>query len=67
MGPAGSEPSGEIVKAINAAFGNLDGMKEQVNEASMSRFGSGWSWDVLATDGIPGITTTPYQDNPLMD
>jgi superoxide dismutase, Fe-Mn family len=67
MGPAGSEPSGEILKAINAAFGNLDGMKERVNKAAMSRFSSGWSWVVLATDGIFGITTTPYQDNPLMD
>jgi Fe-Mn family superoxide dismutase len=67
MGPAGSQPSGEILKAINAAFGNLDGMKEQVNKAAMSRFGSGWSWVVLATDGVLGITATPYQDNPLMD
>jgi superoxide dismutase, Fe-Mn family len=67
MGPPGSQPSGEILKAINNAFGDLEGMKEEVNKAALSRFGSGWAWVVLATDGALGITTTPYQDNPLMD
>jgi Fe-Mn family superoxide dismutase len=65
MGPAGSKPSGEVLTAIYAAFGSLDALKEQVNKGAMSRFGSGWSWVVLTSDGVLALTTTPYQDNPL--
>ncbi|MGE3798245.1 MAG: superoxide dismutase [Thermomicrobiales bacterium] len=66
MGPNGGEPSGALLDAINAAFGSLDAMKEEVNKAGAGRFGSGWAW-VVVKDGKLAVTSTPNQDNPLMD
>lgn len=67
MGPnAGGVPSGDLANAINTAFGSFDKMKEEFNKAAASRFGSGWAWLVLH-DGKLTITSTPNQDNPLMD
>ena len=63
--PSGA-PSGLLSEAINSAFGNLDGLKEKVNAAGLTRFGSGWAW-VIVKDGKLEVTSTPNQDNPLMD
>ncbi len=65
LGPNGGEPSGNLEKAINEAFGSLDGLKEKMNEAGAKRFGSGWAW-LCAKDGKLQICSTPNQDNPLM-
>lgn len=62
----GQGPSGKLADAINAAFGSLDGLKEKFNSAGLTRFGSGWAW-LIAKDGKLEITSTPNQDNPLMD
>jgi Fe-Mn family superoxide dismutase len=68
MGPGGGgEPSGEIAAAISSAFGGLDALKDAVNKAGAGRFGSGWAWVVLGADGKLTVTSTPNQDNPLMD
>ena len=63
---AGGQPSGKVADAINSAFGSLDGLKEKFNAAATSRFGSGWAW-VVVKDGKLEVTSTPNQDNPLMD
>lgn len=68
MAPAsGNGPEGELAQAIDSAFGSLDGLKEKFNAAGAGQFGSGWAWLVA----VPGqglvVTSTPNQDNPLMD
>jgi Fe-Mn family superoxide dismutase len=67
MTPGGpKEPSGALADAIKAAFGDLDTLKKQFNDAGVKRFGSGWVWLVLK-NGKLEITSTPNQDNPLME
>lgn len=67
MGPnAGGAPSGELAAAIDSAFGSFDAFKEAFGKAGVGRFGSGWAW-LVVTDGKLAITSTPNQDNPLMD
>ncbi len=67
IGPnAGGSPSGKLADAINAAFTTFDKMKEEFNKAATTRFGSGWAW-LLVHDGKLTISSTPNQDNPLMD
>jgi Fe-Mn family superoxide dismutase len=63
----GGAPSGELAKAIDAAFGSFDDFKKKFAEAGMTRFGSGWSWLSVAADGKLQVSSTPNQDNPLMD
>jgi Fe-Mn family superoxide dismutase len=62
----GEGPTGELAEAINSTFGSLDGLKEKVNAAGATRFGSGWAW-LIVKDGRLEVTSTPNQDNPLMD
>ena len=63
---AGGQPSGRLSEAINSAFGSFDALKEKFNAAATSRFGSGWAW-LVVKDGKLEVTSTPNQDNPLMD
>jgi Fe-Mn family superoxide dismutase len=63
---AGGAPDGALGDAITAAFGSFDAFKEQFAAAAMGRFGSGWAWLVRRGTGL-AITSTPNQDNPLMD
>jgi Fe-Mn family superoxide dismutase len=68
MGPnAGGSASGALAEAINAAFGSFDDFKKAFADAGVKRFGSGWAWLVKKADGKLAITSTPNQDNPLMD
>ena len=62
----GGKPSGKLADAINAAFGSLEGLQEKINTAGATRFGSGWAW-LIVKDGKLEVTSTPNQDNPLMD
>ena len=66
LGPNGGMPSGDLANAINETFGSIDGLKEKMNAAGTTRFGSGWAWLILK-DGKLEVTSTPNQDNPLMD
>ena len=68
LAPAGQggSPSPALAKAIDAAFGSMDGLKEKFAAAAAGRFGSGWAWLVKKPDGTLAITSTPNQDNPLM-
>jgi Fe-Mn family superoxide dismutase len=59
-------PTGELATAINDTFGSLDALKEKMSTAGATRFGSGWSW-LLVNDGKLFVSSTPNQDNPLMD
>ncbi len=63
----GGQPSGAVADAINSAFGSLDALKEEFNAAAVNRFGSGWAWVVVDGSGNLKVTSTPNQDNPLMD
>ena len=67
LGPEGGAPTGALADAINAAFGNLDEFKKQFGTAATGRFGSGWAWLIKDGSGKLAITSTPNQDNPLMD
>lgn len=67
LGPSGGgKPSGKLGDAINAAFGNFESFQEKLNAAGTTRFGSGWAW-LIVKDGKLEVTSTPNQDNPLMD
>ena len=67
VGTANHAPSGELAAKIDEAFGSFDGMKDKFNQAAATRFGSGWAWLGVKPDGTLAITSTPNQDNPLMD
>jgi Fe-Mn family superoxide dismutase len=63
----GGAPSPALLKGINDTFGSLEAFKAAFNKAGLARFGSGWSWLIVDANGKLAITTTPNQDNPLMD
>jgi len=68
IGPnAGGQPTGELADAINAAFGSFEDFKKKFSEAGATRFGSGWAWLSVGADGKLQVSSTPNQDNPLMD
>ena len=62
----GGAPTGALASAIDKAFGNLDKLKETFNNAGATRFGSGWAW-LIVSEGNLVVTSTPNQDNTLMD
>ncbi len=63
---AGGEPGGNLGMAIKSAFGDFAKFREQFSAAGVGRFGSGWAW-LINTGGKLSITSTPNQDNPLME
>jgi len=63
----GGEPTGKLAEAINADFGSFAQFKDLFSATSASHFGSGWGWLLLDADGKLQVTSTPNQDNPLMD
>jgi Fe-Mn family superoxide dismutase len=62
----GGKPSGDLADAITKAFGSFDSFKEEFAKAAATRFGSGWAWLVKTKEGLK-VSSTPNQDNPLMD
>jgi Fe-Mn family superoxide dismutase len=68
MGPGGGgEPTGALLDAINSAFGSFGDFKTKFSTAAATRFGSGWAWLVKQADGSLVVSSTPNQDNPIMD
>jgi superoxide dismutase, Fe-Mn family len=62
----GGRPEGALAEAIDSTFGDVDSLKEKVNEAGVNRFGSGWTW-LVVNDGRLEVLSTPNQDSPIMD
>jgi len=62
-----TQPSAKLSKAINETFGSLEGLKEKMSKAGADRFGSGWAWLSVDKNGKLFVSSTPNQDNPLMD
>src|SRR5213594_734084 len=68
MGPkADGPPSGKIADAIKSTFGGFDQFKEKLNNAGVTRFGSGWAWLVRDGSGKLDVYSTANQDSPLME
>ena len=67
LSPSGGGPAGgDVGKAIEKSFGSFDKFRDLFSKAAATRFGSGWAWLVKTKDGL-AVTSTPNQDNPLMD
>lgn len=62
----GGEPNGDLAEAINSEFGSFEDFKKKFSDAAATRFGSGWAW-LVVSDSKLVVTSTPNQDNPLMD
>ncbi len=68
LGPnKGGEPTGDLAKAITETFGSFAELKTKLQEAGATRFGSGWAWLSVGADKKLQVSSTPNQDNPLMD
>lgn len=68
MKPAPSvAPTGALADAINKTFGSFVEFQKAFSEAAKTRFGSGWAWLLVKKDGTLAVSSTPNQDNPLMD
>jgi Fe-Mn family superoxide dismutase len=63
----GSQPTGGLAQAIQSKFGGVDALKQQVNDAGVKRFGSGWAWLVVDGGGNLAVISTANQDSPLME
>jgi superoxide dismutase, Fe-Mn family len=62
----GGEPTGSLAQAIEQSFDYLESLKQQVNDAGVARFGSGWAW-LVVSGGTLEVTSTPNQHAPLME
>lgn len=68
MSPTGGgKPTGTLAYAIESAFGTFDKFKEEFAKAGATRFGSGWAWLCVDAKGGLFVSSTPNQDNPIMD
>ena len=63
----GGSPSGNLLDAIEKAFGSFDEFKAEFSKAAATRFGSGWAWLCAHSDGSLEICSTANQDNPIMN
>lgn len=68
MGPnAGGKPEGKLMDAIVSSFGSYEDFVTKFETAAKTRFGSGWAWLIVQSGGKLAVSSTPNQDNPLMD
>lgn len=61
----GGDPTGNLAEALSAKFGDFASLKEQLSNAAATRFGSGWGWLSVDSNGELVVESTPNQDNPL--
>lgn len=66
VGSSNTKPFGELATKIDESFGAFEAFQTQFNDVAAARFGSGWAWLCVKSDGTLGITSTANQDNPLM-
>ena len=66
LSPGSGEPAGDLANAINADLGGFDAFKEAFSNAAATRFGSGWAWLCVGSNGKLNVCSTPNQDSPLM-
>ena len=64
---AQKQPTGDLLRAVEAKFGDFEGFKAEFKAAALARFGSGWAWLVKSVDGELEIVSTPNQDSPISD
>jgi len=62
----GGEPVGKLGEAIQKTFADFESFKKEFANAGAARFGSGWAWLIVKSDGSLAITSTPNQDSPHM-
>lgn len=68
MKPGGAkEPSGDLLKMLEASLGSFNDFKQKMTDSAISRFGSGWAWLAVDNNGSLEVYSTPNQDNPLME
>ena len=65
--PGSTAPKGDLLKALEASFGTLDGFKKEFTTAATTQFGSGWAWLVVGKDKPLAVVKTANQDNPITD
>lgn len=63
----GGQPGGRLLTSIESKFGSFEAFKEEFHNAAMRQFGSGWAWLSVDKNGELVVSSTPNQDNPLMD
>ncbi len=63
----GGEPEGDLAEQIRKDFGSFDALKEKLSQAAAARFGSGWAWLSAKKDGTLQVSSSPNQDNPIME
>ena len=66
LSPKGGKPSDTLLKALEKAFGGVDGFKDTFTKAALGRFGSGWAWLTVGPDGRLCVCSSPNQDSPIM-
>ena len=64
---AGGKPTGDLLNAIESRFESFENFQDEFSRAGATRFGSGWAWLIVDANGELQVTSTPNQDNPLMD
>ncbi|HRX08170.1 MAG TPA: superoxide dismutase, partial [Candidatus Limiplasma sp.] len=63
----GEEPDGALAEAINKHFGDFNAFRDQLSKLAAGRFGSGWAWLSVDRDNKLVLSSSPNQDNPLME
>ncbi len=63
----GGKPEGKLLEQIEKDFGSFDALKEKLSQAGATRFGSGWAWLSANSKGELKVSSSPNQDNPIME